>query len=180
MGTHRAYRISAAAGAVAVFVVLTAAATPEAKKAQAKDGTEGKGKEAEVDCEALGFTSLALCSDCDVMAEYVKDEGLVGECRSCCATESKSVSAKYHSAVIEVCKHRLRAYPHVQDFLEKKAEGFGSQLKVRHRFGAYPQLILKNEGGKTGETVRVDNWKVEHFQEFLADKLAQDNAAEII
>ncbi|KAL5990923.1 hypothetical protein ACLOJK_011828 [Asimina triloba] len=27
------------------------------------------------DCENLGFTGLALCSDCNTFAEYVKDEG---------------------------------------------------------------------------------------------------------
>lgn len=32
------------------------------------------------ECEDLGFTGLALCSDCDAFAEYVKNdgEGLVG------------------------------------------------------------------------------------------------------
>lgn len=29
----------------------------------------------EAKCEDLGFTGLALCSDCDSLAEYVKDEG---------------------------------------------------------------------------------------------------------
>ena len=29
----------------------------------------------EARCEDLGFTGLALCSDCDSLAEYVKDKG---------------------------------------------------------------------------------------------------------
>ncbi len=29
----------------------------------------------ESNCEYLGFTGLALCSDCDSLAEYVKDQG---------------------------------------------------------------------------------------------------------
>jgi hypothetical protein len=29
----------------------------------------------EASCEDLGFTGLALCSDCDSLAEYVKDQG---------------------------------------------------------------------------------------------------------
>ena len=29
----------------------------------------------EAKCEDLGFTGLALCSDCDSLAEYVKDQG---------------------------------------------------------------------------------------------------------
>lgn len=28
------------------------------------------------ECENLGFTGLALCSDCNTFAEYVKDEGI--------------------------------------------------------------------------------------------------------
>lgn len=27
------------------------------------------------ECENLGFTGLALCSDCNSLAEYVKDQG---------------------------------------------------------------------------------------------------------
>lgn len=27
------------------------------------------------ECEDLGFTGLALCSDCNSLAEYVKDQG---------------------------------------------------------------------------------------------------------
>lgn len=27
------------------------------------------------ECRALGFTGLQLCSDCDTLASYVKDEG---------------------------------------------------------------------------------------------------------
>lgn len=27
------------------------------------------------ECENLGFTGLALCSDCNTLAEYVKDQG---------------------------------------------------------------------------------------------------------
>jgi hypothetical protein len=27
------------------------------------------------ECEDLGFTGLALCSDCNTLAEYVKNQG---------------------------------------------------------------------------------------------------------
>jgi hypothetical protein len=36
---------------------------------------EGDESVDDVKCEALGFTGLALCSDCDSLAEYVKDQG---------------------------------------------------------------------------------------------------------
>lgn len=29
------------------------------------------------ECENLGFTGLALCSDCNTLAEYVKDQGYI-------------------------------------------------------------------------------------------------------
>lgn len=28
------------------------------------------------ECESLGFTGLALCSDCNTFAEYVKNQGI--------------------------------------------------------------------------------------------------------
>lgn len=31
------------------------------------------------ECESLGFTGLALCSDCHTFAEYVKDQGLISK-----------------------------------------------------------------------------------------------------
>jgi len=57
-------------------------------------------------CTELGFTGLQLCSDCDRMAEYIKDEELVADCRKCCAKESKlaaSEGVKFDSAVLEIC-----------------------------------------------------------------------------
>uniref|UniRef100_A0A061S342 Selenoprotein F n=1 Tax=Tetraselmis sp. GSL018 TaxID=582737 RepID=A0A061S342_9CHLO len=126
-----------------------------------------------VDCESLGFTRLALCSDCDVLAEYVKEEDIVSDCRKCCAAESQQTGAKYTSATLEICKHRLPAYPHVEGFLKSAtAKNLGEKLKVKFRFGAYPKLILNSSSGKAGDSVRVDNWKTEHFEEFLQDKLS--------
>jgi hypothetical protein len=29
------------------------------------------------ECEDLGFTGLALCSDCNTLAEYIKDPGIL-------------------------------------------------------------------------------------------------------
>lgn len=127
-----------------------------------------------VDCEALGFSNLVLCSDCDVMSSYVKVPELLDDCKRCCAAETGASSSTYSSAVIEVCKLRLPSYPHVGDFLNNKLENFGDRIKVKHKYGAYPQIIFKSSDGKAVETVRVDNWKVEHFEEFLSRKLSKD------
>ena len=107
----------------------------------------------------------------------MKDAELLAECKGCCAAESKKGSAKYSSAILEVCKHRLGYYPHVVDFLST-VDRYGDQLKVKNRFGAYPSLIMKTAKGKTGETVRVDNWNKDTFEEFLALKLEKRSPAE--
>ncbi len=38
------------------------------------------------------------------------------------------------------------------------------------KYGAAPRLILKNRGSSP-TTVRIDQWKTEHIEEYLADKL---------
>ncbi|KAG6509432.1 hypothetical protein ZIOFF_027422 [Zingiber officinale] len=61
------------------------------------------------ECEDLGFTGLALCSDCNTLAEYVKDEAeilsalfgkleLVSDCRKCCSEDSDDSISKTSSA----------------------------------------------------------------------------------
>ncbi|RWW31200.1 hypothetical protein GW17_00004186 [Ensete ventricosum] len=78
------------------------------------------------ECEDLGFTGLALCSDCNTLGEYVKDKGtssssrlgpylfslslslsppirtraadsqLVSDCRKCCSEDSDDSSSEVH------------------------------------------------------------------------------------
>jgi hypothetical protein len=50
---------------------------------------------------------MSLCSDCDAMADFVKDEALVAECRKCCAQESKraeQADLKFTHAMLEICQ----------------------------------------------------------------------------
>ena len=49
---------------MAVMMIMMLASTISAKE-------QLSGKE----CEDLGFTGLALCSDCHSLSEYVKDQG---------------------------------------------------------------------------------------------------------
>ena len=37
-------------------------------------------------CSALGFTGLSLCSDCDHLLEYVKDDGKLQHLQCCSST----------------------------------------------------------------------------------------------
>lgn len=38
------------------------------------------------------------------------------------------------------------------------------------KYGAAPRLILRNSG-QPATNVRIDGWKTEHIEEYLADKL---------
>eukprot|EP00898_Chlorokybus_atmophyticus_P002549 jgi/Chlat1/3295/Chrsp22S03539 len=157
-----------AGGAVwlAVWLAVTAAALPSVAESSSSS-----------ECEALGFTGLAVCSDCDLLAQYVQDEELEADCRRCCSQESgvERNQNTYKLAVLEVCGWKLGQYPHVQEFIDKKASSF-KNLKVRYRPGSSPKLLLGNDfGKKSEESIRIDHWKTEHIVEFLIQKL-ENNA----
>ena len=70
--------------------------------------------------------------------------------------------------------------PYLKDFIEiQKAGGKGSfaNLKVRLKQGADAKIYLYDsdeayKADKRGETVPVGNWKGEHLDEFLKERLA--------
>ncbi|KAJ0502486.1 putative selenoprotein F/M [Helianthus annuus] len=129
------------------------------------------------ECEDLGFTCLALCSDCNSLAEYVKDEELLSDCRKCCTEDSDDSTSKiiYSGAVLEVCMRKLVFYPEVVSFIEDEKEKFPS-VKVQYAFNASPKLIMLDDAGQHKETIRIDNWKREHILEFLREKLKPTSA----
>ena len=45
-------------------------------------------------------------------------------------------------------------------------------LRVTYTQGAPPNLFLQDESGSTVEEVSIANWKREHIDEYLAEKLA--------
>ena len=45
-------------------------------------------------------------------------------------------------------------------------------LKVTFTQGAPPNLFLQDAAGTTVEEVSITNWKIEHIEEFLVEKLA--------
>ncbi|KAK2999307.1 hypothetical protein RJ639_022826 [Escallonia herrerae] len=124
------------------------------------------------ECENLGFTGLALCSDCNTFAEYVKDQGLLSDCLKCCAEDSNDATSKiiYSGAVLEVCMRKLVFYPEIVGFIEEEKEKFPS-VKVQYVFNSPPKLIMLDDDGQQKETIRVDNWKREHIIQFLREKL---------
>ncbi|KAM7460912.1 hypothetical protein LguiA_029033 [Lonicera macranthoides] len=146
------------------------------------------------ECENLGFTGLALCSDCKSFSEYVKDQGslcfsclnsgnkqwclvfrfreLVSDCLKCCTEDSDDSTSKviYSGAVLEVCMRKLVFYPEIVGFIEEEKEKFPS-VKVQYVFNSPPKLIMLDDDGQQKETIRVDNWKREHVLQFLREKL---------
>lgn len=128
-------------------------------------------------CEDLGFTGLALCSDCDSLAEFVKDEELIADCKGCCAQEGEDSISKvtYAGAILEVCTRKLVFYPNVQSLLEDDLHQYPS-LKVQYRYGSPPKLIMLDEDGNHKESIRIDNWKKEHIEQFLKEKVKAKSA----
>lgn len=62
-------------------------------------------------------------------------------------------------------------YPAIQDFVQQKAPGV-KNLQVTYTQGAPPTLFMKDSGGAVLEEVSIANWKTEHIDEYLAEKLA--------
>jgi len=123
-------------------------------------------------CEDLGFTGLSLCSDCQALAEYVKDEELVSDCKKCCVQESEDSIGKvtYAGAILEVCMRKLVFYPDLLSFIEEEQDDFPS-VHVQYIYGSPPKLVMLDEDGNHKETIRIDNWKREHIRQFLKEKV---------
>ncbi|KAK1293936.1 hypothetical protein QJS10_CPA16g00124 [Acorus calamus] len=129
-------------------------------------------------CEELGFTGLALCSDCNTFAEYVKDQELVTDCRKCCVDDTDDSLSKvtYFGAILEVCMRKLVFYPEVVGFIEEEKDQFPA-VKVQYAYSSPPKLILLDEDGHQKETIRIDNWKREHIRQFLKEKVRSSSSA---
>ena len=54
-----------------------------------------------VDCVAAGFAPSLRCGSCATLEALVPDEGIVKDCRSCCADDDK---VTYVKARLEVCE----------------------------------------------------------------------------
>ncbi|KAL4632078.1 uncharacterized protein LOC142632273 [Castanea sativa] len=129
------------------------------------------------ECENLGFTGLALCSDCNTLAEYVKDQDLVSDCLKCCTEDSDDSMSKitYSGALLEVCMRKLVFYPEIVGFIEEEKDQFPS-VKVQYVFNSPPKLIMLDDAGQQKETIRIDNWKREHVLQFLREKVKAASA----
>ncbi|CAL0331348.1 unnamed protein product [Lupinus luteus] len=148
---------------VAVFVILLRLSLNALAESEQLSSRE---------CENLGFTGLALCSDCNTLSEYVKDKDLVSDCFKCCTPDSDDATSKitYSGAVLEVCMRKLVFYPEVVGFIEEEKDQF-PLVKVQYVYNSPPKLIMLDDGGQHKDTIRIDNWKREHILQFLGEKL---------
>lgn len=130
------------------------------------------------ECKNLGFTGLALCSDCNSFADFVKDQELVSDCKKCCTEDSDDSMSKviYSGAVLEVCMRKLVFYPEIVGFIEEEKEKFPT-VKVNYAYNSPPKLMMLDEDGQHKETIRVDNWKREHILQFLREKVKPTSAS---
>ncbi|XP_044499505.1 selenoprotein F-like [Mangifera indica] len=128
-------------------------------------------------CEDLGFTGLALCSDCNTFAEYVKNQELVSDCLKCCTEDSDDSMSKvtYSGAILEVCMRKLVFYPEIVGFIEEEKDKFPT-VKVQYVFNSPPKLIMLDDEGQQKETIRIDNWKREHMLQFVQEKVRPTSA----
>ncbi|XP_048233716.1 selenoprotein F [Ricinus communis] len=124
------------------------------------------------ECENLGFSGLALCSDCNTFSEYVKNQELVSDCLKCCTEDSDDSTSKitYSGALLEVCMRKLVFYPEIVGFLEEEKDKFPT-VKVQYVFNSPPKMIMLDDEGQHKETIRIDNWKREHVLQFLREKV---------
>ncbi|KAJ4841941.1 hypothetical protein Tsubulata_014013 [Turnera subulata] len=112
-------------------------------------------------CEDLGFTEFALCSDCKTFAEYVKDEE---------DSDDSTSKVTYSGAILEVCMRKLVFYPELVGFIEEDKDKFPT-FKVQYIFNSPPKLIMLDDEGQPKDTVIIDNWKREHLLQFLREKV---------
>eukprot|EP00897_Mesotaenium_endlicherianum_P006000 jgi/Mesen1/5428/ME000027S04798 len=120
MGAHRATFFVCSLFACVILSPLLVTATTD---------------KSELKCEELGFTGLALCSDCDSLAEYVKDAGEIYSCPPLLPAKN----TVFTSATLEVCMRRVQFYSQIQSFIRDRAEAFEG-LAVKYRANSPPKL----------------------------------------
>jgi len=65
---------------------------------------------------------------------------------------------------------RRREFPAVEKFVRGRAGGIAG-LALSHRLGALPRLRLHGGPGGESESARVDRWRGEDIEAYLADRL---------
>lgn len=101
------------------------------------------------------------------------------------------------SAILEVCRSRLRAHRHVDEFVKHKLKLFKGQVKLRDRYNSPPRIYFLDAkgkrlppasgsggggngggggsgGGGASSPVRIDHWRTEDIESFLRERLVED------
>lgn len=61
-------------------------------------------------------------------------------------------------------------YPALAEFIEQRAGSF-KNLQVTYTQGSPPNLFMQDSSGTTLDEVSIANWKTEHIEEYLNEKL---------
>eukprot|EP00026_Physarum_polycephalum_P020389 Phypoly_transcript_22933.p1 GENE.Phypoly_transcript_22933~~Phypoly_transcript_22933.p1 ORF type:complete len:157 (+),score=22.87 Phypoly_transcript_22933:29-472(+) len=117
-------------------------------------------------CLEKGFSDALLCSSCNDLEQHVPDAELVAECRECCSAEADD-NKKYVSAQLVTCRcaHHINLFPHIFEFIDKKAKNYPKLTTVDQR-GSAPILRLTDEEGNV-EALNIETWKTEHLEQFM-------------
>jgi len=124
------------------------------------------------DCHQLGFSEALLCSSCSDLSQFVSDNDLINECKKCCSDDQAENAAQtFVSAQLVVCRcaHHINSFPHIFEFVDKKAQDYPKLTVVNER-GSPPLLRLKDNTGGL-DTLNIEGWKTEHLEQFLKEKL---------
>merc|ERR1711974_237459 len=121
-------------------------------------------------CEELGFSEDLLCSDCDNLQKFVKEQKLIEECQSCCVEDSDVLQSKFDSAVLVVSRSTIENREvHIAKFIKEELEAF-PKVSVRYMPGAISTLQLY-KGDTVADSLRISQWSSVELREFLQSKV---------
>jgi len=125
------------------------------------------------ECHDMGFSETLMCSDCQKLAEYVKNgHAITSECEKCCTAEAeKDASVRYSSAQLSVCSWKIARHPSVKSFIESKASTYGN-LEIKYARGADPVLkMIGASDGSEDTEMGIGNYEEDDIVEYLAQHL---------
>lgn len=127
------------------------------------------------ECVDYGFNSAALqCSTCtEVVSPILGDSEILTRCNACCTTSSSSSSSpsieKYAKAVLEMDKRSVPYLPNIEKVIAQKK---ALKLTVKFTYGMPRLLMYKaKDDSEASETIVVNKWDVDTFQDYLREHL---------
>ena len=123
-------------------------------------------------CLDYGFNSNVLvCSTCEEVGQILGEQSDAKlTCSQCCVADSKN-EEKYKKAILEVDKRTLPFLPDIEKVVKDKKK---LKLTVRYRMGPPSlQMFKSKDDDEAAETISVQNWTQDLFQEYISAHLVQ-------